>query len=187
MASVGKMDDGAIRRAGAGDAPAIAAVHVAAWRESYAGLLPARLLRSLSVEEATAKWRQNLADRSPAPTVLVALRADRTVAGFGACGPQRTATLQAAGLEGVIEAIYLLQADQGRGLGRRLMIEMARALAADGLGSAGLWVLRDNQRARGFYEALGGELVGERVEMRGKVPFQEVAYGWPDLRVLLRA
>lgn len=187
MASVRTMRDVAIRRAQTGDAPAIAAVHVAAWREAYAGLLPTRLLRSLSVEEATAEWRQNLGDRSPPPTVFVAVRADRTLAGFGACGPQRTATLIAAGLEGEIEAIYLLRADQGRGLGRRLMTEMARALAADGLGSAGLWVLRDNQRSRGFYEALGGELVGERVEMRGKVAFHEVAYGWPDLRVLLPA
>jgi len=179
------MGDAAIRRAGAGDAPAIAAVHVAAWREAYAGLLPARLLRSLSVEEAVLKWRANLSASHPA--VFVAVRPDQTVAGFGSCGPQRTAALAADGFAGEIEAIYLLAADQGRGLGRRLMAAMAQALIAEGQGSAALWVLRDNRRSRGFYEALGGKLVGTRVEMRGKVAFHEVAYGWRDLRVLLPA
>jgi ribosomal protein S18 acetylase RimI-like enzyme len=185
MASVRTMGGSAIRRARADDAPAIAAVHVAAWREAYAGLLPARLLRSLSVEEAVLKWRPMLS--VPHPAVFVAMRPDQTVAGFGSCGPQRAAALAADGFAGEIEAIYLLAADQGQGLGRRLMAAMARALIAEGLGSAALWVLRDNQRSRGFYEALGGELVGARVEMRGRVAFQEVAYGWPDLRVLAPA
>lgn len=182
MASVGRMGDAAIRRAGAGDAPAIAAVHVAAWREAYAGLLPARLLRSLSLEEAVLKWRPILS--VPHPAVFVAIRPDQTVVGFGSCGPQRTAALAADGFAGEVEAIYLLAADQGRGVGRRLMAAMARALLAQGQGSAALWVLRDNQRSRGFYEALGGALVGARAEMHGKVTFHEVAYGWRDLRAL---
>ena len=40
------MDEVAIRRAEPGDAAAIAAVHVAAWRETYAGLVPERMLRA---------------------------------------------------------------------------------------------------------------------------------------------
>jgi L-amino acid N-acyltransferase YncA len=185
MVSVRTMGGVAIRGAGPTDAAAIAAVHVAAWREAYAGLLPARLLRSLSVEEAVLKWRPILGGLSPA--VFVAMRPDQSLAGFGSCGPQRAPALIADGFGGEVEAIYLLAADQGRGLGRRLMAAMAQALLAQGHGGAALWVLRDNQRSRGFYETLGGELVGARVEMRGKVAFHEVAYGWPDLRVLTLA
>jgi L-amino acid N-acyltransferase YncA len=185
MASMRRMRDVAIRRALPGDAPAIAAVHVAAWRDAYAGLLPARLRRSLSVEEAALKWRPVLS--VPRPAVFVALRPDRGLVGFGSCGPQRAAELIADGFAGEVEAIYLLATDRRRGLGRRLMAEMARTLIADGHASAAHWVLRDNQRSRGFYEALGGELAGARVEMRGTVAFHEVAYGWPDLRVLAPA
>ena len=39
-----------IRRAVAEDADAIAAIHVAGWRETYAGILPAAHLAALSVE-----------------------------------------------------------------------------------------------------------------------------------------
>jgi hypothetical protein len=47
-----------------------------------------------------------------------------------------------------------------------------------------LWVLKAN-RARLFYEALGGEVVGERNERLGRHDFAEVAYGWHDLTHLV--
>ncbi len=47
-----------------------------------------------------------------------------------------------------------------------------------------LWVLKAN-RARLFYEALGGEEIGEKTEQLGKHPFAEVAYGWRDLTLLV--
>jgi hypothetical protein len=54
-------------------------------------------------------------------------------------------------------------------------------------------VLRDNEPARRFYEALGAAVAGQRIEKvdahigeRARVPdlLHEVAYGWPDLSVL---
>ena len=48
-------------------------------------------------------------------------------------------------------------------------------------------VLRDNHPARGFYEALGGRLIGSHVEMRNDIAFHEVAYGWSDLADLAAA
>jgi ribosomal protein S18 acetylase RimI-like enzyme len=59
--------------------------------------------------------------------------------------------------------------------------------------AAALWVLRDNQPARRFYEALGAKVVGQRVETvderigersRTQDVLHEVAYGWPDLSLL---
>jgi len=49
-----------IRHARVEDAEAIAAVHVAAWRESYTGLVPAEMLASLSVDERADRWRRIL-------------------------------------------------------------------------------------------------------------------------------
>ena len=40
-------------------------------------------------------------------------------------------------------------------------------------------------RARLFYEAIGGEVVGERTERLGRHQFAQVAYGWHDLTTLV--
>jgi ribosomal protein S18 acetylase RimI-like enzyme len=66
-----------------------------------------------------------------------------------------------------------------------LMIETARALAAQGASSLMISVLRDNIRARGFYEHLGGEAEAPRQEPGpGGRLLYEVAYGWRDIRSL---
>ena len=44
-----------------------------------------------------------------------------------------------------------------------------------------LWVLKDNLKARAFYEAMGGVLIGEKMITIGGAELLEVAYGWPDL------
>jgi ribosomal protein S18 acetylase RimI-like enzyme len=190
------MDEVAIRRAEPGDAAAIAAVHVAAWRETYAGLVPERMLRAFSVAERTTRWRRILTAPEPAraSAVFVAVGREQAVAGFGSCGRQPVAALAADGFAGEFSALYLLAHQQRRGIGRRLMATMARDLLARGMQAASLWVLRDNEPARRFYEALGGEVVGQRVETvdehltgkHGQAPevLHEVAYGWPELTLL---
>jgi len=45
-----------VRRAEPRDAPAVARVHVASWRQAYRGLLPQEYLDSLSVEARTTTW-----------------------------------------------------------------------------------------------------------------------------------
>ena len=84
------MDEAAIRRAEAGDAAAIAAVHVAAWHEAYAGLVPARMLSAFSVARRTRRWHRILTapDPSRESAVFVAVAPDRTIVGFGSCGRQ---------------------------------------------------------------------------------------------------
>jgi ribosomal protein S18 acetylase RimI-like enzyme len=180
------MDDVAIRKAQASDVAAIAAVHVAAWRETYGGLVPERLLSDLSVEERTRRWHRILTvpDASVESAVLVAVRPDQTVVGFGSCGRQRAAALLADGFAGEFSALYVLKAHQGQGVGRRLLIAMARDLMERGLRSAALSVLRENERARRFYEALGAQVIGARVETHGDVDLDVADYGWLDLRVL---
>ena len=48
---------GVIRPAVPGDAEAIAAVHLATWRDAYAGILPADFLDALRVNEFAQRWR----------------------------------------------------------------------------------------------------------------------------------
>jgi ribosomal protein S18 acetylase RimI-like enzyme len=128
--------------------------------------------------------------------VFVAVRPDQSIVGFGSCGRQPVAVLLDDGFAGEFSALYVLAAHQRRGVGRRLMALMARDLLAREVRGAALWVLRDNEPARRFYEALGAKVVGRRIESvdahltgeRARAQdgalLHEVAYGWPDLALL---
>lgn len=191
------VEEVAIRRAQAGDAAAIAAVHVAAWQETYTGLVPARMLSAFSVEERTRRWHRILTAPDPSleSAVFVAVQPSQSVAGFGSCGRQPVAALLADGFAGEFSALYVLAAHQRQGLGRRLMALMAQDLLAREMRGAALWVLRDNEPARRFYEALGAQNVGQRIESvdehiggrsrpHDDAELHEIAYGWPDLSLL---
>jgi L-amino acid N-acyltransferase YncA len=170
----------AIRAATPADAPAIGRIHVESWRETYSGVLPDRLLHSLSAVVRAAMW-QGALERQPPVLLFVAQRAKGDLVGFAGGGPCRATSLPH---DAEVYAIYLLRAAQQRGCGRRLMAALARALHARGFRSLCLWVLRENADARGFYERLGGAVVGERTEVDGEDAFDEVAYGWDRLESL---
>jgi ribosomal protein S18 acetylase RimI-like enzyme len=172
-----------IRGATLDDAPEMARVHVACWREAYDGLLPAEALAALSVPQRAAMWQHILAEAPQSAKVYVADRQGEIVA-LASCGRQRDRDLQGKGFDGEIGAIYVLRASQQRGIGTRLMRTMASALSGLGCQGLSLWVLRENAVARRFYERLGGEVVAERTENRPFGAIVEVTYGWPDLAPL---
>ena len=179
-----------IRHARVEDAEAIAAVHVAAWRESYTGLVPAEMLASLSVKERTDRWRRILGEPDPviATVAFVACAPDGAVMGFGSCGLQRSAELAGAGFGGEFQAVYILRAAQRRGMGRALMGAMARDLGDRGLQGGALWVLEGDQPALNFYDVLGGMVVAQREDRRGEgAVLAEIAYGWASMASLATA
>ncbi|WP_035179671.1 GNAT family N-acetyltransferase [Acidocella facilis] len=176
-----------LRVANLSDVGSLAAVHVAAWRESYPGILPDEMLAALSVEARTDMWREFLsAPATSAETKVYVAEMHGQIVGFGSCGGQREKALAQLGFGGEISAIYLLRSHQRLGLGRSLMTQMAQALTKLGFVGAALWVLRENIAARGFYERLGGTLVGEKKDERPDATFDEVAYGWRDLTLFVR-
>ena len=172
-----------IRAALPSDAPAIGRIHVESWRETYRGVVPDRLLDSLSAVVRAAMW-QGALDREPPVPLFVAQRAGGDVVGFAGGGPRRG---DAPPHDAEVYAIYLLRAVRHRGCGRRLMAALAAALQARGFRSLCLWVLRENAPARDFYQRLGGQVVGERTEVDGDHAFNEVAYGWASLESLCSA
>jgi ribosomal protein S18 acetylase RimI-like enzyme len=175
------------REARSSDAAALGALHVASWRETYAGILPDELLAGLSAEARSGMWSAALNDSAgwDGTAIFVAEQEGRMV-GFGACGGQRDEALKAQGFAGEIGAIYVLRIHQRAGLGKSLMSLMARKLLDRGLSAATLWVLRENVPARAFYERLGGVLVGQKDDEQSGTTLTEVAYGWRDLSSLLR-
>jgi ribosomal protein S18 acetylase RimI-like enzyme len=167
--------------AGPSDAEALARVHVTSWRETYRGLLSDAFLARMSEAGYARRFARSLTHPGAGEVTLVA--ADRTgIVGYAAGGASRSGVRD----EAEIATLYILRAAQGQGLGARLMADTARALAAQGAASLMISVLRDNVRARGFYEHLGGEPQTPRREPGpGGQLLYEVAYRWPDIRTLI--
>jgi hypothetical protein len=61
---------------------------------------------------------------------------------------------------------------------------MSLDLMRRGFSAAALWVLRDNLRARRFYERFGGKVIAEREDVRDSAALTELGYGWSDLTEL---
>lgn len=170
-----------IRPATVEDAPALAQVHVATWRTTYRGLVPDAYLDSLSVAERTERWRGRLSGADPGAFTLVAEDGDGRLVGFATGGPERE---NDSVYTGELYAIYLLQAAQRAGLGRRLVQAVAERLLAMGHTAMLVWVLATNP-SRGFYERLGGQYLRSTMINIGGVEVEDVAYGWTDITELI--
>ncbi len=167
-----------VRAAQVGDAAAIAAVHVAAWRSAYAGLLPSAYLAGLSVIRNAAQFHAGIRAGRP---VLVA-EAEGRVVGYASLGRARTPGLA----DGEIETLYVLDDWRDQGHGRDLMQAAAAHMAGTGCASAFVWVLQENP-SRWFYERLGGRSVARSVTHVAGRAFDQVAYQWEPIGKLLRA
>lgn len=145
-----------VREARAGDAVAMAEVHVAAWQVGYDGLLPSQLLDGLTVERSTNNWTTSLSTPDPAVTSLVAEREGR-ILGISTVGPYRTVEGQPSPLELCELWMINLHPDAwGTGLAQDLLAAATERLRTERAEPrAALWVLEGNARARRFYEKEG--------------------------------
>lgn len=170
-----------IRRATIEDASAIAAVHVASWRTTYRGIVPAEFLAGFNLSERAAMWHEQLERDPSGHCVLVAVDDVGAIIGFAAGGKERTGDAE---YDGELFALYLLEQSQRQGVGRLLVHQIVHALVAQGRHAMLVWALGDNP-ARRFYERLGGRLSRERTISIGGKALTEVGYGWHDLVELL--
>jgi GNAT superfamily N-acetyltransferase len=174
-----RLDEIVIVAAGPRDAAALAEVHVTAWRETYRDLLPPTYLAQMNASLYARRWRRQLMAAHPPEIVLAAEGRDGLV-GYSA-GQTR-----AEGASAEVSTLYVIQAAQKLGLGRRLLAASACVLRARGAGSLSLWVLNGNAAARGFYEHLGGVAVAERAVRGWGGGYRETAYHWADIGSLAR-
>ncbi len=170
-----------MRAATVADAAGIATVHRESWRTTYAGILPLAVVAREAGRKTEAMWRRRLAMKHPGSATWIAERRPDGIVGFASCGDAREPI---EGLDAEIYALYVLQSQQQRGVGRELVRACARHFVRQGLFGFFLWVLKAN-RARLFYEALGGQEIGEKTERLGRHEFAEIAYGWHDLTALV--
>ena len=145
-----------IRRATRADAAALAQIEAESWHEAYRGLLKPSVLARLDPTSRVDVWRARA--RSDARELWV-IAVGGQVAGYASVGPAQHRDLE-AGFAGEVYELYLHPDHQGRGLGRSLLAACWTRLAEGGFYWGVLEVLRDNHRARGFYEATGMQTDG---------------------------
>lgn len=164
-----------IRAGSAADAAQVAAVQREGWLAAYDGIIAAEIIDRVTAPDGGARVRQSFRTR-PWQHMLVAVSgggeppgrdADQAsgVVGYASFGPETDVLgapwphpLSAAGQDGSVAelyALYVRPAWWSTGTGRALIERVLARTSGAGYRSIMLWVLRDNLRARGFYERAG--------------------------------
>ena len=133
-----------VRAARAADVPAIARIHVDAWRAAYRGHMPDAYLDSLDVEQRARMWSGALSRPAPARLVVT-----EPLTAFCFYGPSREDD------QAEIYALYVHPDHWRRGGGRVLCARAEQDARERECASIALWALQANEDARRFYERVG--------------------------------
>lgn len=166
-----------VRPATPDDAAGIAEIHYAGWLNAYGRVVPAEQMEKKRPEKRVPFWRERIA--APDEIVLVARDKTGRMQGFIHGGKVLPHDITKGSLDGFDCEIYVLHCRkemQGRGLGRLLIAEIARAFRTRGKTTLVLWAYTDNAY-RPFYDRLGGQVVAEGLDDG----VADVAYGWRSL------
>jgi ribosomal protein S18 acetylase RimI-like enzyme len=185
-----------IKAGSAAHAAQIAAVQRETWFAAYEGVIAPDVIDRVTVPDDGARIRQSFRTR-PWQRMLVAVDPGAGdpdagdpdaggIVGYASFGPE-TDVLNApwphpltadgeGGRVAELYALYVRPAWWSTGTGRALMEKVLARSAAAGYRSITLWVLRDNQRARRFYDRAGFAPDGATNVLTGLGGVLEVRY-----------
>lgn len=166
-----------VRKAEAGDCHAIAEIQVDSYRTTYAGIFPPTYLAKFDVDEQTQDWLELLASR-PDDILLVAVAEDGQTAGYVLARAEPDIY---PGYDSEIVALHVRHLWQRRGAGHALFMTALFQLQEKECRRVMLWTLEKNP-IRGWYERLGGQVIGRKNYEVDGWDVVEVAYGWADMK-----
>ena len=168
-----------IRKANFKDAQAIAKVHVDTWRTTYEGIIPTEFLNKLDYSERKNRWENNIMRAEN--VVFVVENEEGQIIGF-ADTSRRENNLELNSID--LTSLYLLEAYQGKGIGKLLMKTLFEHYKNQGYDKVYVDVLADNH-TRYFYEYLGAKLYKNiKIKIGGKV-LDESTYVWESVNDVL--
>jgi len=158
-----------IREANINDIPALSALHVQTWNDTYHSNGPGINIR-------TPQWQQYFSNPDKNSFVLVIEDPAGKFIGFAKAQPYNHPDIPNYTSE--LNKIYLLREYQRIGLGRKLLVEVMKRLIAQGHNNMLLFGIPQNPTCY-FHEAMGGQrLYGKNGEFHG-------GFCWPDLQQAL--
>jgi L-amino acid N-acyltransferase YncA len=156
-----------IRELGIEDIPALAAIHVKTWNETYA-----RGNNGPPVQLRENQWKEKFRKKDDGWFVLGVENVNGEMIGF-AVGQTHDDEVY----KGQVNKIYLLQEYQRLGIGTKLLKEIVRRFRQMGINSMVLFGIPQNPTAH-FHEAMGGK------RLYGKQGVFYGGYGWKDISAL---
>lgn len=169
-----------VRPAALSDAPAIAALHLASWRAAYRGIAPPEAYEALTEAVRLARWKAILEAPRSIHGAFVA-EDDWRLLGVGVAAPPSEA---AFGQRGEVRSLYVHPQAKRRGIGRRLLGEVARRLDEWAYPGVALGVVAGNAPAIAFYESLGARAAGRYLDPGPLWRSENVALVWDDAQGL---
>ena len=136
-----------IRWAQEKDAQALGELHTASWQAAYKGIIPTEVLNNLDAERRTQKFKEAIKENKEETAVLLV---EDKVVGFITLGKNRDEDCGPG--TGEIWGIYLHPEYYNQGLGSELIQWGIKKLKKRGYKKITLWVLKDNESSRKFYE-----------------------------------
>ncbi len=165
-----------IRQATEEDAYGIAMVTVESWQSTYKGIVEDKVLRGMTIEDKTKRWKRKIGDGS----ILFVAEDEGLIIGYVHAGEERTGS---SGYDSELYAIYLLDQYHRQGIGQSMISMAALALSEQKFTSMIVWVMEGN-RAEDFYLKLGAQRVGNDQLRLGDTTHLLHGLGWERLESL---
>jgi ribosomal protein S18 acetylase RimI-like enzyme len=157
----------------------IAELILRSWRHAFAGIVPAEVLATETVEGIEAHWQRHVAN--PERLILAAYDG-QVLIGITLYGQAEPRQVPQA--DGHITSLYVDQRFHGQCIGKSLITRAAREWLMCGGESLSVGVLKENVKARAFYEATGAVLHNEGVFRWHGQDLAEIIYHYADLKSL---
>lgn len=148
--SHGPTADVSVRPGLVDDARAIAAIQVAAWRDTYRTLWPPAALDGLDIDAIETSWRSALSQPPTAKHRMFTACAGPVVVGFAAIAPAPDEEST-----GEIVALEVSPARRGDGHSSRLLAACADVLRQSSASGVRVWVVSGDEHRAEFYRSAG--------------------------------
>ena len=142
------------------------------WRYAYRGIIDDEYLDSLDVDGKYKRMKSNYKEGH----FIVAVDNEERVLGFCRYSDENMDNPDDDEIDCELCALYVNFDDRGSGIGRALVefvMNYFRSLGKERMIS---WCFKENEKARVFYEKMGGKAYGLKVVDYGGKKYEEVGY-----------
>ena len=156
------------------DAHEVARIHTASWQHAYKGIMSDSFLLNIDTKKREENWKKGFTE---GPKIIRLVLEDSGQMKAFACGFHNRHQDKLPACDCELWAIYADPKAVGLGYGHKIMDAYMYELKSRAFKNMCVWVLKDNKRARKFYEQSGGTLTDQSIftEIGGE-SLEEVSY-----------
>jgi len=149
-----------LRKAKIEDADQIVRIKINNWQENYRGLIDQEYLDKMDVFQEIEARKEFILNQTNNEELLVYEDGINEILGFVAY----KRSCEQNEYDSELQAIYVDEKAKGKGVGKQMIQFVLKSLREDGKHRMILWCLKDNIKAKTFYEKNGG-IPTEEMEM----------------------